>query len=95
MNVTEMTYMDYLEIDDMLDMNVKEWYLEAYPTDECGHYISDNATFRGVYSALLNKEDVYDYIGECDSVIRERLFAKLAEIMEVDYDYIYDQWIGA
>jgi hypothetical protein len=26
-------------------------------------------------------------------LIRERVFTKLAEIMEVDYDYIYYQWL--
>jgi hypothetical protein len=28
-----------------------------------------------------------------DSVIRERLFERLAEELEVSYDYVYNLWI--
>ena len=74
---------------------LRDWYMKTYPTDECGRYINNGATFYGLFETLDARKDVYDYIGEADSVIRERLFTKLAEIMDVDYSYIYDQWIGA
>ena len=95
MNVTETTYFDHLEMVDMLESNVKKWYIETYPTDECGHYLSDTADFEGVYKTLLNGEDVYDYIGEGDSVIRERVFTKLCDILRCDYDEIYSMWVRA
>ena len=72
--------------------NIRKWYMETYPTDELGECLNPNATFYGLFETLDNRKDVYDYIGEGDSVIRERLFEKLAEIMECDYDYIYEQW---
>ena len=30
---------------------------------------------------------------DIDTIVRERIFIKLAEIMNVDYDYIYEQWL--
>ena len=76
-------------------MNIKKWYVEEFKSDELGREISDNATFEGLFEALDNYKDVYKYIGVADSVIRGRIFEKLAEIMQVDYNYIYEQWLKA
>ena len=46
-----------------------------------------------ITNALDTYKDIYEVVGVGDSVIRERIFVKLAEIMEVDYDYIYNQWL--
>jgi len=74
-------------------MNIKEFYLETYPTDESGVEINENATFIGLYHTLITAGDPYEYIGVTDSVIRERLFERLAEELEVSYDYVYDLWL--
>lgn len=77
-------------------MNIKEWYLSVYPEDELGLELNDDATFEGLFEVLDAYEDVYAYLGEgIDSVIRERVFQELADIAEVDYEYIYDQWLLA
>lgn len=76
-------------------MNIREWYLEAFPTDDLGLEINESATFEGLSDVLTNCEDVYGYIGVGDSLIRERLFWRLSEITEVDYDVIYRQWLMA
>ena len=76
------------------ETNIKAWYTAEYPTDECGQDIDPTATFYGLFETLDRHEDVYSYFGVGDSLVRERLFAKLAKIMEVDYDYIYMQWLG-
>lgn len=94
-DVAEMTYEEHIEMEDNLDVKVKDWYLENYPTDECGHYLSDTATFVGMYTTLAMHKDIYDYIGEGDSVIRERLFSHLCDILDMDYDEIYDLWVKA
>lgn len=73
--------------------NVKEWYLKEYSTDELGLEIKDDITFYDIFYALDTYKDFYETIGVGDSVIRERIFKKLAEIMEVDYMYIYNQWL--
>lgn len=74
-------------------MAIKEWYMQEFPTDELGLEMNDTATFEDLFNALDAYMDVYKVIGVVDSTIRERCFDKLAEIMEVDYDYIYNQWM--
>lgn len=74
---------------------IKEYYLSNYPTDELGNEIDTNATFVGLFHILDTYEDVYKYIGIADSIIRERIFEKLANEMAVDYNEIYNQWLLA
>jgi hypothetical protein len=74
---------------------IKEFYLSNYPTDELGKEIDANATFKGLFHILDTYEDVYKYIGIADSIIRERIFEKLANEMGIDYNEIYNQWLLA
>ena len=74
---------------------IKEYYLSNYPTDDLGNEIDENATFKGLFHILDTYEDVYKYIGIADSIIRERIFEKLANEMGVDYNEIYNQWLLA
>lgn len=77
-----------------LKLNVKEWYRGEYSTDDLVEEIKDTVTFKDVFEALDNYEDIYEVIvNGIDSIVRERIFNKLATLMEVDYDYIYDQWL--
>ena len=77
------------------DMNIKEFYLNEYPTDELGVELIETATFVGLLDVLHNNtKDVYDYIGVGDSLVRERVFARLAEILEMPYDYVYNLWLN-
>lgn len=74
-------------------MKIREYYLEAFPTDELGIEINENVTFAGLLNQLIVNGDVYRYIGVSDSIVRERLFERLAEELEVSYDYVYQLWI--
>lgn len=74
---------------------IKEFYLNNYPTDELGNEIHTKATFIGLFEVLDTYKDVYEYIGVHDSIIRERIFEKLANEMGVDYNEIYNQWLLA
>ena len=76
-------------------MKIREFYLEAFPTDELGIEINPKATFDGLFRVLDNYGDVYEYIGVGDSIVRERCFEKLSEIMGVTYDEVYSQWLMA
>lgn len=69
--------------------NIKEYYTTTFP-DELGLEINPNATFLGL---IRDIGDVYEYIGVVDSIIRERLFERIAEIMECSYDEIYNLWL--
>lgn len=74
------------------DAPIKDWYMGAYKDDDLGDRL--NGTFKGALQTLLRGDDIYDYIGVGDSLIRERLFSKLAEMLGVDYDEIYNVWLN-
>lgn len=73
--------------------SIRDWYMSAYPADECGEYINKDVTFYDLFEALDNYRDVYECIGFGDSIVRERCFTELSHVMGVDYNYIYDQWM--
>ncbi len=76
-------------------MNIREFYVKNYPTDDMGKGINPNATFDGLWKILNTYGDVYEYLYVYDSIIRERLFEKLAANKGCDYDVIYQQWLRA
>lgn len=75
-------------------MNIREYYLSAFPSDELGIELNETPTFSGLLNQLIVGGDVYHYIGVGDSIIRERLFERLAEELETSYDYVYNLWIS-
>lgn len=79
----------------MENTKIREWYMATYPTDDVGEEINADITFYDLFKALDTYKDVYDTLGVTDSLIRERAFEKLAEIMDVGYNYIYNQWVRA
>ena len=74
-------------------MKIKEFYLKNYPTDSLGLELNETPTFPGLLNKLITSSDIYQYIGVGDSLVRERLFTKLAEDLEVSYDYVYNLWL--
>ena len=75
-------------------MNIKQFYLENYPTDELGIELKDDTNFTGLLNELITNNDVYGYIGVGDSIIRERLFMELSKILKCSYDYVYNLWLN-
>ena len=75
-------------------MTIKEFYLNEYPTDELGIELNDNITFAGLINELFGGDDVYEYIGVYDSLVRERLFSELAKQLNTSYDYVYNLWLN-
>jgi hypothetical protein len=73
-------------------MNIREFYLANYPTDELGVELNETPTFAGLLNKLITNADIYHYIGVGDSLVRERLFARLAEELGVRYGYVYNLW---
>lgn len=74
-------------------MNIREFYIKAYPTDELGLELNPSATLVGMFAGLIEGKDIYEYIGVSDSLIRERLFEKIAEEWNVSYDLVYKLWL--
>lgn len=74
-------------------MKIKDWYLTTYESDSMGLEINSDITFADLFHVLDRGQNVYDFLGVEDSTIRERAFVKLANIIEADYEYVYDQWL--
>ena len=72
---------------------IKEWYIKEYPEDELGIEINNEITFHDLFRVLDTHEDVYEALSVGDSIVRERVFSKLADIMKVSYDYIFCKWV--
>jgi hypothetical protein len=75
--------------------SIRKHYINSYPTDELGSDINPKATFDGLYKVLEKGKDAYAYIGVGDSIVRERIFEKLADLKGVDYEVIYTMWLYA
>ena len=75
-------------------MNIREFYVKNYPSDDMGADINPNATFDGLAQALSNCQDVYNYLYVYDSIIRERCFEKLSLILNCEYEVIYQRWLS-
>lgn len=82
------------DFDPTLDLRVKPKFEERFPEE--GSFIDqipEDLTFRKVLDALNNEEDIYDVIGVNDSVVREEIFILLSDLLEVEYDEIYQLWL--
>ena len=76
-------------------MKIKEFYLEKYPTDVLGTELKGDINFFELYNLLVNGGDVYRFLGVSDSLVRERVFMELANLLEKEYTYVYNLWLNA
>lgn len=75
--------------------NIREWYTHAFTWDVLGLSINPAATFEDLFTCLDTYGDVYELLDVGDSCVRERCFQALADIMDVSYECVYDQWLLA
>lgn len=69
------------------------WYAAAYPDDPVS---LTAATLSDIHSALVEGRDIYPLMGPgADSVVRERVFKRVAELSGSDYGDVYDMWLAA
>lgn len=73
---------------------LRDYYMAMYPTDALGERINEETTFGDLEDCINQKGCVYDLFGVGDSIIRERLFKALADIMGCSYNYLYMKWVG-
>ena len=73
--------------------NMKEFYLQAYPTDELGAEINEGTNFYGLLDCLWSGKDVYEYIGVYDSLVRERLFDELQNRANFSREHVSYIWL--
>ena len=74
--------------------DIKEWYKVMYPSDDLGERIHPGISWSDLWEHLSKGDDIYDFIGVEDSVVRERLFEELSDSMRVHYDVVYYTWLG-
>ena len=74
---------------------IKEFYAKAYPTDDMVDDMDNSITFQQLLNELIkgNGDNIYEIMGVDDSLIRERVFLRLSEIMNIEYEYIYNLWL--
>lgn len=80
---------------DDLNVAIKTYYMQTFPTDDAGQDIPDGVTFKD-FNEFLTTGD-YESAQACfvnDSVVRERLFARLAKITNQKYNDVYNQWLN-
>ena len=73
---------------------VKEFYQSKYADDTLGNDLKDDVTFLDIVAGLNEGKDIYEVFGVGYSIIRERIFGELSELLDVDYDVIYTLWLG-
>lgn len=76
-----------------MKQKIRKWYMSEYPTDDLGAYINSKVTFSDVLNGMRKKIDFYNILGAGDSIVRERVFQKMSEILDCDYNYIYRIWL--
>lgn len=84
------------QISTLQQSKVLDFYKQKHAHDDYGvSEIKPNVTFLD-FLLELNKPngDIYELIGVSDSLIRERLFERLSELLNVDYNVIYDMWLN-
>ena len=82
------------DFDPTLDLRVKPKFKERFPEE--GPFIDqipEDLTFRKVLVGLNNEENIYDIIGVNDSVVREEIFILLSDLLDIEYDEIYQLWL--
>lgn len=87
----------FFNVGEMRMTNVRDWYVKNFPNDDLGPKLHKDVSFWDVMG-LLNAGlgcRIYKMIGVGDSVIRERLFARLAELAGCDYDDVYKTWLNS
>lgn len=81
-----------VETEYTMNSNIKDWYIKEYPEDELGEGINSEITFKDIWNDIGNIEEETNIY---DSIVRERIFNKLAELLNVDYDIVYNKWIDS
>lgn len=76
----------------MLQQQIKAFYIACFNDKEGGQELKA-VTFGELLQALENGDNFYETSGAIDSIVRERLFILLANILDKKYSYVYDLWL--
>ena len=86
-----------------LEKNISEEYEAKFGVEMANDAnILDDLSFKDLADEL-NKgetgegkdyEDIYEFLGIGDSMVREEIFGMLSKILSVSYDVIYKKWLA-
>lgn len=76
-------------------MTIKQYYIKSYPSDDLGDELKDGTTLCGLLHVLFIGGDVYEYLGVADTLVRERVFERLAFEMGQSYNFVYNLWLAS
>ena len=76
-----------------MDEELRDWYKKEYKDDDIEDELPSD-TFAVVLAGFFNNPEEFEenYCAN-DSIVRERIFQKLADLCNVDYDDFYDFWL--
>lgn len=75
-----------------IDQRIRDWYIATFPTDDLGSSLKES-TFRDLIERMNRGIDVSITLGSEDSTVRERVFDRTSELLQVDYDVVYCKWL--
>lgn len=97
-----MTIVEYRQLGktyrSQLSINIKEWYSSEYKDDTMSERINEELTFYDLFMCMCfrlhaEETDIYSLLNVSDSLIRERIFGKMSEILNNDYKIVYNLWL--
>ena len=68
-------------------------FLPGRPGGGMSRFINEDSTFNDVYKALTNYENIDDFLGSIDIIITDRVFIKIAELLNIEYEEINELWL--
>lgn len=89
-----LTITEIPEYDNLKNINIQDIYRQHYPQDKEGLFINNEANLLDLVDAIVKDIDVFSVILFRDSIVRERLFVELSNMLDVNYNVIYDTWLG-
>lgn len=89
-----LTITEIPEYDNLKNINIQDIYRQHYPQDKEGLFINNEANLLDLADAIVKDIDVFSVILFRDSIVRERLFVELSNMLDVNYNVIYDTWLG-
>ena len=75
-----------------IHQKIRDWYVAEFPSDELGPEIKD-ISFRNLVDSMNCGEDVYKTLGVNDSIVRERVFDRIARSLQVEYEVLFNKWL--
>ena len=70
--------------------DIREWYIESFPTDSLGKDIKKGLTPRKVWKRIKNGEDIDEILGVGDSILRNHVINRMSYVLGLSYDTIYN-----